>query len=74
MDKYHAIANELKMTTKQRVMYFRLGAEVENAKRVKMGFAVDPNYCHGVALGALEAVDWKSLKAARAIITVTRGW
>ena len=74
MEKYHELANELKMTPRQRGMYFQIGAEVESSKRVTMGFAVDPTYCHEIALGALEATEWRSKKAARAMITATREW
>jgi len=72
MEQYHEIANEMQMTQKQRNMYFQLGSLVQSNKTVNMGFKVDPNYCHEIALGALEAVNWKSMKAAKAILVATR--
>ena len=74
MERYHEVANELEMTPKQRKMYFQLGAAVDSSKRTSMGFAVDPNYSHEIALWALEATEWHSLKAARAMLTATRNW
>ena len=71
MEEYHRIGASL--TPKQRGMYFRIGAEVQSSKSTR-GRLVDAGYCHEIALGALVAIDWKSLKAARAILTVTKAW
>jgi len=74
METYHMVANERNLNPKQRQMYFRLGSEIQSSKTVRMGFRVSANYCHEIALAALDASNWKSLKAARAIVTVTRSW
>jgi hypothetical protein len=72
--KYHEVAKE--MTPKQKSMYFQLGAEVANRKAVQYGFRTDSmeNYAHELALVYLAATEWKSLKAARAMMTVRRVW
>ena len=70
MERYHEIANEMQMTQKQRNMYFQLGATVQNASLGRR----NAEYSHDLALGALVAVDWKSMKAAKAILTATRAW
>jgi hypothetical protein len=53
-------------------MFHQLGASVQSAK--SRGFLADADYCHELALIALEAVNWKSMKAAKAMMTVTRMW
>lgn len=62
------------LEVRQRNMYFSLGAEIQNYKTVTLRYSVDADYCANLALWALSATDWKSLKAARAILTATRRW
>lgn len=59
---------------KQRTMFFHLGAEVQSSKNRSMGFHVDPHHCHELALIALDSTNWKSLKAAKAMLSVMRAW
>jgi len=72
MEQYHETGEILE--PEQKNMCFQLGAEVEGRLDVMRGFKHDPNYAHELALAALEAVDWKSLAAAKAIMTATRMW
>ena len=72
MERYHELANDMELDARQRQMYFRLGAEVQNRKSARMGFAADADYCHDIALAALDATGYKSLKAARAVMHVAR--
>ena len=72
MARYHELANELGLDARQRQMYFRLGAEVQNAKTARLGFQADGDYCHEIALSVLDATNFASLKAARAMLNVTR--
>ena len=58
------------LEAKQRKMYYQLGAEIENRKSVKFGFNYDANRAHEMALAALTAVEWKSLKAARIVYAI----
>ena len=67
MNSYHKTGSEL--NPKHRYMYFQLGAEITNARTVRQGFRND-EYGHELALMALEATSWKSLKAARAMSAI----
>jgi hypothetical protein len=71
MKDYHEVASE--MTQAQRQKYFRLAAEIQNRKTVKLGFKVDAGYCHEIALVYLEAANWNT-KNAKLIMTETRAW
>lgn len=70
MKDYHRIGSQL--DPHKRSMYFRLGAEIEGRMTVRFGFKVRPSYAHEKALTVLEAVNWKSLKAARAMWAIIR--
>ena len=59
---------------RQRNMYFMLGAEIHNYKTVTLRYSIDEDYCANIALWALSSTDWKSLKAARAMLTAARKW
>lgn len=74
MEKYHEVADG--MTPKQKSMYFQLGAEVANRKATQYGFRTTDmeNYAHELALVYLTATEWRSLKVARAMMTVRRAW
>lgn len=56
-----------------RTMYFTLAGDVYSRRMANMGFASEDR-CHELALIALHSVDWKSMKAAKALMTVTRMW
>lgn len=71
MEEYHKIGAELE--PKKRAMYFNLGARVCASRRVSRRDFNDNNG-HDLALIALEATNWKSIKAARAMLTVMRAW
>lgn len=71
MEYYHRVGRSLQ--PRDRSLYFRLGAEIQNRMTVRLGFKADANYTHDLALQILEATNWKSLKAARAMmINVSR--
>jgi hypothetical protein len=53
-------------------MFFRLGSTIQSMKTHEMGFLVDSDYCHETALCMLEATNWKSLNAAKAMYAITR--
>ena len=65
MERYHEIANELDLNAVQRTMYFSLGAEQER-------YYFSAEAAHDAALWALNAVNWKSIKAARAMTSLIR--
>lgn len=58
---------------KHRTMYFQLAGDVYSRRMSNMGFASEDR-CHEIALIALHSVDWKSMKAAKALMTITRTW
>lgn len=70
--KRHEFARTL--SPKQRDQFFRLGSEIQSSMSVRLGYQVDADYCHETALAMLEAVEWKSLKAARAMTSLMRQW
>lgn len=59
---------------RQRSMFFQLGNEIDSNRRTAWGFAPNADDCHETAFAILETVNWKSLKAARALLTATKGW
>lgn len=61
------------MTREQKYMYFHLAGDVYSRMMSNRGFASEDR-CHEIALIALHSVDWKSMKAAKALMTVTRMW
>jgi hypothetical protein len=60
------------LTPAQRSMFFRIGAEIQSQRAVRLGFLPNVHECHEQALWALETITWKSLKAARALLSVSR--
>lgn len=52
---------------KQRQMYFALGNMIYAAKTCNRGYAANMDMCHELALAALNAVSFKSLKAGKAM-------
>jgi hypothetical protein len=61
------------LTPKQRWMFWEVGGTVYGYRVRNFGYA-DENSSHETALAALHAVDWKSKKAALAMINVTKMW
>jgi len=68
MEERHQIAQEL--TPKQRRMYHDLGSKVQSIK--SRGFLYNADEAHNLALWALDQVNWKSVKAAKALLAVSR--
>lgn len=66
----HEIARTLE--PRQRTMFHQLGATVQNIKTVKLGFQYDADEAHQHALWALDATKWQSLKAAKALLHISR--
>lgn len=62
------------LTEKQRWMYWELGSTIRNKFLSDHGFTPNEDRCQEKALVALHSVNWKSIKAAKALLTVTRGW
>jgi hypothetical protein len=60
------------LSAEQRSMFFRIGAELQSRAAVRLGRLPDANPYHEQALWALETTAWKSLKAARALLSVSR--
>lgn len=67
MEWRHQVAQDL--TPKQRQMFFKLGSIVSAAKR--SGPSGDDR-AHELALDALDKVSWKSVKAAKCLLIVSR--
>lgn len=57
---------------KQRQMYFALGNMIYAAKTCNRGYAANVDMCHELALAALTAVNFKSLKAGKAMASVMK--
>lgn len=66
MERRHEIARTL--DSKQQYLFHQTGAHVQSLLATRLGFLPDANYCHDVALAALESTNWKSLKAAKAML------
>jgi hypothetical protein len=67
MEWRHQVAQE--MTPKQRQMFFKLGSLISAANRG------GPSYdrrAHELSLWALDQVNWKSFKAAKYLLVVSR--
>lgn len=55
---------------KKRYLLFQLGSQIQSIKTHQFGFLFDANYAHQMALWALEATGWNSIKSAKAILSV----
>lgn len=58
---------------KQRSMYFQIGSELFGRQNANRGYS-NMDRAHEQALAALHSTNWKSMKAARAMLSVMRAW
>lgn len=62
------------LNDKQSWMYWELGSIIRNRFLSDHGFTPNEDYCQEKAFIYLESTGWKSVKTAKAMLTVARGW
>lgn len=55
---------------KKRQLFFQLGSQIQSIKSRQFGFLFNADHAHEMALWALDKINWKSMKAAKALMKV----
>ncbi len=62
MERRHEMAQD--MTEQQRHLFFQTSAQIQTIRTHRLGFLVDADHCADIALWALEATRWTSIRSA----------